>query len=75
MKKSLIILPLALFALSIAACNNGNNQNNNSNKKDIFQPTTSEQNSNQSKVITTKCQILENKLIINSKKKNFINHF
>ncbi len=46
-----------------------------SNKKDIFQPTTSEQNSNQSKVITTKCQILENKLIINSKKKNFINHF
>ena len=42
-----------------------------SNKKDIFQPTTSEQNSNQSKVITTKCQILENKLIINSKKNFF----
>ena len=31
MKKSLILLPLALFALSIVACNNGNNQNNNSN--------------------------------------------
>lgn len=31
MKKSLILLPLAVFALSIAACNNGNNQNNNSN--------------------------------------------
>ena len=30
MKKSLILLPLALFALSIVACNN-NNQNNNSN--------------------------------------------
>lgn len=31
MKKSLILLPLALFALSVVACNNGNNQNNNSN--------------------------------------------
>ena len=45
-----------------------------SNKKDIFQPTTSEQNNkNQSKVITTKCQILENKLIINSKRNLFKN--
>ena len=40
-----------------------------SNKNDIFQPTTSNQiNLNQTKVITTKCQVLENKLIINSKK-------
>ena len=32
MKKSLILLPLAVFALSIAACNNNsNNNNNNSN--------------------------------------------
>ncbi len=39
-----------------------------SNKNDIFQPTTSNQiNLNQTKVITTKCQVLENKLIINSK--------
>ena len=38
MKKSLILLPLALFALSIAACNNGNNQNNNSNNQSQTQP-------------------------------------
>ena len=43
-----------------------------SNQKDIFQPTFSNQiNLNQTKVITTKCQVLENKLIINSKKLNF----
>jgi hypothetical protein len=43
-----------------------------SNKNDIFQPTTSNQiNLNQTKVITTKCQVLENKLIINSKKSIF----
>ena len=43
-----------------------------SNKNDIFQPTISNQiNLNQTKVITTKCQVLENKLIINSKKSIF----
>ena len=45
-----------------------------SNQKDIFQPTFSNQiNLNQTKVITTKCQVLENKLIINSKRNLFKN--
>ena len=41
-----------------------------SNKNDIFQPTSlNEINLNQTKVITTKCQVLENKLIIKNKRK------